>query len=153
MVILPWGGSIQPANEEEAVLLEQLVAFLRRTRRIGPESHVIVEFPWNGRRVDVATLSKSLDTSAYELKLASIQRAIEQAGYNRLAFDRSWVVTRGRTGERALAEARHLGVGVMSLIDGKMQLLLAARRQPRENRIIRARLLTQLRKGASASVR
>lgn len=145
MVVLPWGAPVMPSNREEAELLEPLLAFLRQTNRINAHSIVKMEMPWNGRRIDVATISRSLTTTAYELKLSSIQRAIEQASYSRLSFDRSWVVTAGRSGERALAEAERVGVGVMSLIDGNLRVLLGAKRQPRTSAIIRARLVHQLR--------
>jgi hypothetical protein len=152
VVVIPWGSEITPKNREEARLLGPLLNYLMRTRRLRPSTVVKLEFPWNGRRVDLATLSSSGLTSAYELKLSSTQRAIEQAGYNRLAFDRSWVVTEGRTNERSLEQARLLGVGVLSLVDGELSLLHAASLQPRVNRVIRARLLRSLRAGGSSSV-
>lgn len=152
MVVLPWGAPIVPMNQEERALLQPLISFLCRTNRINERAIVKLEMPWNGRRVDVATLSRSLSATAYELKLSSIQRAIEQASYSRLSFDRSWVVTTGRTGPAGLSEAAALGVGVMSLIDGEMRILAQARRQPRTSAVIRARLIRQLRVSEPANV-
>lgn len=141
-----------PSNLEEETLLEPLLGFLKRTNRINEHSIVKLEMPWNGRRVDFATLSRSLTTTAYELKLSSIQRAIEQAAYSRLSFDRSWVVTVGRTGSSALSEAKEMGIGVMSLIDGELRVLLPAKRQPRTSAAIRTRLVKQLRDVGSMDV-
>lgn len=143
--MLHWGSPVAPANQEEKLLLAPLLDYLRRTNRINKHTIVTSEMPWNGRRVDLATLSRSLTTTAYELKLSSIQRAIEQASYSRLSFDRSWVVTTGRTGPRALSEAEQVGVGVMSLVDGDLRVLSPARRQPRTSATIRSRLVKQLR--------
>jgi hypothetical protein len=152
VVVLPWGSPVVPVNREEAELLGPLVEYLVRSSRIRPSTTVKMEFPWNGRRVDLATLSGTLLTSAYELKLSAIGRAIEQASYNRLAFDRSWVVTAGRPGATSLSEADALGIGVLSLVDGKIVKVLPSKRQERANPIIRARLLNSLRAGAAQGV-
>lgn len=148
MVAVAWGSEVVPANAEEALLLRPLLAHLRNTRRILPTTIVKREFAWSGRRVDLVTLNQSLVTTAYELKVASIQRAVEQAAYNRLSFDRSWVVTTGRPGQPGLLEAKELGVGVMSLQDGRFRVLIAAERQSRTSSIVRTRLLASLRNGA-----
>src|SRR5437868_6969727 len=80
----------------EGRLLEPLMEWLFRTRRINAKSRIAVELPWLGRRVDLATLTTTGRTAAYELKLGSLGRALEQAAYNRLSFDRSFVVTAGK---------------------------------------------------------
>lgn len=152
MVVLPWGTPVVPSNREEAELLAPLLSLLARTNRINPSTIVKLEMPWNGRRIDLATMSRSLTTTAYELKLSSIQRAIEQASYSRLSFDRSWVVTVGRTSEGALAEARRVGVGVISSIEGELRVVAVAQRQPRTSASIRARLIHQFRGSVGADV-
>lgn len=145
MVIIPWGTSTAPSNKEETVLLQPLLAFLHSTNRVNGQCTVKRELPWNGRRIDLATITKSLTTAAYELKLSSITRAIEQASYSRLSFDRSWVVTQGKVGQSALDEAARLGIGIMSLQAGKIRIVISAKRQPRTSRTIRRRLIDQLR--------
>lgn len=145
MVLLPWGEAVAPVNEEERVLLSPLIDFLIRTRRVRPDTIVRIELPWAGRRVDVATLTSSLSASAYELKLASISRAIEQAAYNRLSFDRSWVVTASTPGPGALSEAESLGIGIMQLRSSGLRVISHAQWQGRQNRVVRARLLRQMR--------
>lgn len=152
MVVLTWGAPVVPTNQEEEMLLEPLLKYLYRTNRINQSTIVKSEVPWNGRRVDLATLSRSMIATAYELKLSSIQRAIEQASYSRLSFDRSWVVTTGHTGAVALSEARELGIGVMSMVDGDLRVLVSAQRQPRTSMKIRARLIRQLRDVGVANV-
>src|SRR5438128_7516393 len=75
----------------EGRMLRPLLAWLNGTRRITPDTHVALELSWFGRRVDVATLTRSRRAVAYELKLGSLGRALEQAVYNRISFDRSYV--------------------------------------------------------------
>lgn len=145
MVELPWGEPVTPVNKEEQVLLGPLIDFLNKTNRINEYTIVKLELPWNGRRIDLATLSRSLTTTAYELKLSSIQRAVEQASYSRLSFDRSWVVTSGRVKSSAIGEAQGLGIGIMSLVNDRIQILATAQRQQRTSPVIRSRLIQKLR--------
>lgn len=145
MTVLAWDTTPVVSNAEEALLLLPLLEILRRRRWIGPDSFVRTELPWNGRRVDLATMGKSGVTGAYELKLGSFQRVLEQAMYNRLSFDRSWVVISEMPLPRNLAQAREHGVGVI-LSKDSMRLLLPARLQ-RNSAVIRVRLKLAIGKG------
>jgi hypothetical protein len=138
------GGEGRPSNGE-ARLLDPLLTWLRQTRRINANSRLAFELPWFGRRVDVATLTQTRRTVAYELKLGSLGRALEQASYNRLAFDRSYVVTESvpRVENFELAAAQ--GIGLIIVRDDTVAHLLDSpldRPAPE----LRERLLAQLRR-------
>ncbi|WP_222127564.1 hypothetical protein, partial [Brevibacterium casei] len=68
MAVIEWGQPIFPKNKEEERLLNPFINYLVRTNRINSKTIVRHELPWNGRRIDLATLSQSLSTTAYELK-------------------------------------------------------------------------------------
>jgi len=106
-------------TQEAAVLMAPLVQWLRSTRRLRAEAGVFLEFPWAGRRVDVVTVGKRLRTSAFELKLGSIGRALEQAIYNREVFDRSYIVVGHLPSQLSLREAAGLGIGVVLVHEGR----------------------------------
>ena len=141
--MLTWDDEAAPVNLEEEVLLPPLLSLLRRYRWIGPKTKMRSEFPWNGRRVDFAYLSPTGITSAFEMKLSSFQRVLEQAIYNRLSFDRSWIVVANIPRAENLDLAREYGIGVMVMQD-QMRILAMPTNQPRLNRTIRARLLSKL---------
>ena len=107
---------------------EMLETFLRSIERLGlvcPDDIVAPEFRWMGRRVDVATLStKTGVTRAYELKLSNNFKAADQASLNKLAFDRSYVVTATPPSEAVLGFAQEVGVGVMLLGRGAVDICL-----------------------------
>jgi hypothetical protein len=105
---------------------------------------VAFELAWFGRRIDLATLTRARRTVAYELKLRGLRRALEQASYNRLAFDRSYVVTESvpRAANVELA-AKH-GIGLIIIRGGDISYLVdSPLHKPRPE--VRARLLDQLR--------
>jgi hypothetical protein len=128
----------------EARLLDPLLEWLRQTRRINADTRVAFELPWFGRRVDLATLTRTRRAAAYELKLDSLGRALEQASYNRLAFDRSYVVTGSVPRAENLALAAEQGIGLIVVRGGVISHLLdSPLRKPTPE--VRERLLNQLR--------
>lgn len=114
----------------EAALMAPLVQWLRNRRQIRESTLLIEEFPWHGRRVDLATITASGITASYELKLAHNRRAIEQSYLNGVAFDRSYLVTATRPSAGNLAQARALGLGVIlvSPTTGSIELFLTPKR-------------------------
>jgi hypothetical protein len=142
MTMIAWGADVATKNAEEALLLPPLLDMLKRRRWISETTLVHNEFAWNGRRVDVALLGKRNRTAAFELKLGSFGRALEQAMYNRLSFDRSWMVIDGVPRESSLEFAQSSGVGVI-VIAQRPHVLLQARSQP-VSPIVRRRLISQL---------
>ena len=151
MSVLAWTDPVPPQNAEEQLLLAPLVQFLKQRRWINERSLLRTEFSWNGRRADLVTMTQTARLSAFELKIGSFHRVLEQAMYNRLAFDRSWAVVSSRPLERNLEQAAENGIGVLLLLSGHMQVLLQATVQP-VNRIARSRLLVDLKKGITADV-
>jgi hypothetical protein len=141
-------GAVSHVRESEvtgeARLLAPLLTWLRRTRRVNVQTEIAYELAWFGRRVDVATLSSSLRSAAYELKIGSLGRALEQASYNRLAFDRSFVVTNAvpRTENLALAAEHAIGLIVVRG-DNVRQVLQSPLIAP--DPVLRARLLARFR--------
>ena len=77
-----------PEAMGEAHMEQPLLEWLERMGRIRPGTIVMRELFWFGRRIDLVTLTRSGRATAYELKLRHNKRAVQQASYNRLAFDR-----------------------------------------------------------------
>lgn len=95
----------------EAYLEKPLLEWLERQRRVRSNTIIIREFSWFGRRIDLVTLTCSGRAIAYELKLNNNRRAIKQASYNKLVFDRSYVVTLSEPTMKNLIRAGTVGVG------------------------------------------
>ncbi len=105
------------AHAGEARLLPDLVRFLWVTRRVRESTVVLEELAWRGRRIDLATLSISGVSNAYELKLGNFGRVLEQAIYNKLSFDRSWTVVGTLPNVSNLHMAEKYGIGVLVVTD------------------------------------
>lgn len=108
----------------EKRLLLPLLRWLVNSRRINADTRIALELPWLGRRIDLATLTSTRRAAAYELKLGSLGRALEQATYNRSAFDRSYVVTSSMPRPENLALAATHGIGVIVVQDQTIRRLL-----------------------------
>lgn len=143
---LVWDNMPVPANHEERILLLPLLGLLRSRRWVRPGTTMVMEFAWNGRRVDLATLTASGRSSAFELKIGSYGRALEQAMYNRLSFDRSWVVVPTEPRPAGLAEAKEHGVGVI-VVGSQTRVLLRASSQL-VSTVVHQRLREKLRRDA-----
>jgi hypothetical protein len=118
----------------EVDMIPPLVAWLKQTRRIRHDSVVVEEFPWLGRRVDLATLTISGRLTAYETKVKQNSKAIEQAAKNAQAFERSYIVTGTTPLKGNLRLANCLGIGVLVLENGGIRTVLESPRvqQPDE---------------------
>mgnify|MGYP000933928483 CR=1 FL=1 len=101
----------------ESRMLPYLIDYLRKVGWAREGSLMVQEFPVNGRRVDLALLTRSGKSSAFELKESGFARALEQAAYNRHSFDRSWVVVPAKPLSRNLDSARTFGLGVLIVSD------------------------------------
>ena len=124
----------------EARLEKPLLDWLERKRRVRFNTIILREFPWFGRRIDLVTLTCSGTATAYELKLNNNKRAIQQAGYNKLVFDRSYVVTLSEPTIENLKHAREVGVGFIVFHDDTMKVVQQSPTTPvRSN--LRRRLL------------
>jgi hypothetical protein len=111
----------------ESDLMEPLIRWLRTRRYVREDSVVAEEFPWQGRLVDLAVMTRSGTTSAFELKLFHTRRALQQSALNSMAFDRSYVVLRTQPLGSNLLHASHLGIGVIvvALESGTVRQLVA----------------------------
>jgi len=116
-----------PKPPAEADLLQPLVAGIAARRWVGSRSIVVEELPWSGRRVDLVALTSTNTTIAFELKLNTTRRAIQQSTYNRLAFDRSYVVTAVQPTEASIKAAENVGVGVIVVTEKGISVVLQAR--------------------------
>lgn len=130
-----------PSEED---LIEPFLAWLIKSRRVRMNTIVLREMPWYGRRIDVATLTATGRSTAYELKLRNTQRAIEQAANNKLAFHRSYAVVHCRPSEPNVALALRNGVGVIVVRDGHHKVLLQSPSDSPDSRL-RSRLRTSIR--------
>ncbi len=142
MTMIAWGQGVATRNAEEALLLPPLLDMLARRRWMNEKTLVHNEFAWNGRRVDLALLGSRNRTAAFELKLGSFGRALEQAMYNRLSFDRSWIVIDGLPRPASLEYAAANGVGVIVVTDRPRIALQAGLQQI--SPVVGRRLVAQL---------
>lgn len=140
----------QQAQGEQR-MMPRLLAMLRRSGRLRPGAVLATELPWHGRRVDLATLSASDVLSAYELKLGSFGRVMEQAVYNQLSFDRSWMVVGAIPGPSNLELARRHRIGVISVTSSFARILIPAPSE-RNDPVLRRRLVIKMRSLGSTHV-
>jgi len=134
------------ANQGERVLLAPLIAWLSQRGRIRADTVYVEELAWFGRRIDLATLTTTRRATAYELKLADNRRAIEQAAYNALSFDRSYVVTGTMPTPELieLATVHAVGVIVIQSLSTEPVVVVDPRSQPVRSSV-RKRLLATIR--------
>jgi len=134
----------------ESRLLPVLLDWLHRRGRIRLDTLVVTEMPWYGRRIDLATMTRSGSLAAYELKLRNHQRAIEQAAYNKVAFDRSFIVTATVPGMRTRQAALEAGIGIIVVGASGVQLIQESTASKADSRL-RKRLIQKIQ--ASAGTR
>jgi hypothetical protein len=99
----------------ERHMLIGLLTWLTATGRLRHATHVALEVPWRGRRIDAATINSKSVSCAFELKRDASQRAFEQAVYNQLSFDRSFVVVPTCPTSTTLDLADELSIGVLQI--------------------------------------
>lgn len=136
----------------EKDLEQPLIDWLRRTGRIREDTIIVRELPWQGRRIDLVTLTRSGRVTAYELKLNGSKRALLQALYNSASFDRSYVVTASKPVERNLAVARCVTVGVIVISKDSSPRLMSHCGRKGTNLLVRNRLLRKIRSRVTTHV-
>lgn len=132
-------------------MLPPLVQWLEDRRWIRSDSIKALEVPVNGRRVDLAILTKSGVLSSFELKLGGFGRVLEQAVYNTRSFDRSWIVIGNEPRYENLAEAERFGVGII-VVDGKGARLVLRPDHPEGELASRSRIVNRLRQFGGTNV-
>ena len=111
-------------NAGERRLEKPLLEWLKTKGWLRDDTIVSRELPWMGRRVDLAILTRSGRTTAYELKIRDNRRALQQAAYNKLAFDRSYVVTESEPMQINKTLAQEVGVGfILIRRDGSTRVI------------------------------
>jgi voltage-gated potassium channel Kch len=85
---------------------------------------VVHELPLHGRRVDIAVLTGSGRTAAFELKIGRFGRVLEQAVYNRASFNWSYVVVDTMPRDENLELASAYGVGVIVIVGDSARIAL-----------------------------
>ncbi len=118
--------------------------WLRCSRRLHVGSLVVHELRWFGRRVDLVTVTRGGLLIAYEFKLNNTHRALQQASYNYLAFDRSYIVSASMPSTANLARARQSGVGFIVMEVDRARVI-------QESRLERGQ--AELRKKLMAAIR
>ena len=141
----PTWGAMPETNAGERWLERPLLKWLKAKRWLREDTIVSREVPWMGRRVDLATLTRSGRTTAYELKIRDNRRALQQAAYNKLAFDRSYVVTETEPMQVSKTLAQEVGVGfILVRRDGATRVIQrSSTYAPR--RTLRQRLVAAIR--------
>lgn len=109
----------------EGALMPPLMRWLIATGRVRLRTNVVLELPWLGRRVDLGLLTGDGVASAFELKIGSLQRVLEQAAYNRSSFHRSWIVTANQPRAEGLQWANKIGVGILVVTADEAKAILA----------------------------
>lgn len=124
-------------------MMPDLIDFLRKRLWVRQDTLLVRELAVNGRRVDLVSFTRTRVTSAFELKVGGFARVLEQAHYNRQAFDRSWVVVPSVPKAINLAEAEKFGVGVIVIAPERVSAILHPGR-PAYDRNARQRVRAQL---------
>ena len=138
------------SNSESSLTLP-FISWLEERRRIRDDTTVTLELPWFGRRIDLATLTSSGRTTAYELKLRDNRRALHQAKRNRLAFDRSYIVTATEPSVKSVWLAEHAGIGII-FVSGQDHIVICGAVLGAEYRPLRRKLHSQIEDWAKSSV-
>jgi hypothetical protein len=120
--------SALPQLPAERRLEIPLLRYLAATGRIRPDTFIVHEFPWNGRRVDIVTRTVTGIISSFELKIGNVSRAIEQAAYNTVSFDKSWIVVDREISTRNSQWCADLGIGVIVVAENRVRIQASARR-------------------------
>lgn len=135
----------------EARLVNPLLEWLQQRRRVRSDTIILREFPWFGRRVDLVTFTCSGTATAYELKLKNNKRGIQQASYNKLVFDRSYVVTLSEPTTENMKHARDLGVGFIVFNNESVRLVQESSPAPVHG-ALRRRLLRTIKRRREPNV-
>ena len=134
------------ATQGESRMLLHLIPWLERRRWIREDTEIRFELPVNSRRVDLVTWTASGKLAAFELKLGGFSRVLEQAAYNRIAFDRSWIVTGARPRASNLQQAATFGIGVIVVESDTLHVAISPG-VPTNDQTARARVVKRITEG------
>ena len=134
---LPRGGG-------ERRLQAPLLSYLQSCGWVRRDTLIVHELPWHGRHVDMVTRTRGGSITSYEFKLGAFGRVLEQAIYNRLSFDRSYVVVASmpRRQNFHLSERYSVGIILVDQLQARCVLRSPARHaEPALRARLNARLL------------
>ena len=77
----------------ERRMVASVLRWLVQVRWLGSASSAAFEVPWRGRRIDLVTTTGKGYISTFEFKLGGTPWAFEQAMYNSISANRSFVVS------------------------------------------------------------
>jgi len=97
----------------ERRLQAPLLAYLASCGWVRHDTLIVDELAWHGRHVDMVTRTREGSLTSYEFKLGSFSRVLEQAIYNRLSFDRSYVVVASRPRYQNIQLSELYSVGII----------------------------------------
>jgi hypothetical protein len=106
-------ASRAPACTGERRLQAPLLTYLEGHRWVRHDTIIVHELSWHGRHVDMVTRTRGGSLTSYEFKLGSFSRVLEQAIYNRLSFDRSYVVVGAMPRHHNLELSEYNNVGII----------------------------------------
>jgi hypothetical protein len=135
----------------ERRLQAPLLSYLQSRRWVRHDTLIVHELPWHGRRVDMVTRTRGGSITSYEFKIGSFSRVLEQAIYNRLSFDRSYVVVAAMPRRENIQLSERYNVGIMMVDQLEARCLLGSpvhRAEP----ALRARLTARVLAAGGADV-
>ena len=97
----------------EGAMLKPLIGWLQARRWIRTDTIIAPEFSWSGRRIDLATFTRSGVSTSYELKVANFGKVLYQSSLNCHVFDKNYIVVPTPPSDENLAHAHQLGIGVL----------------------------------------
>jgi hypothetical protein len=133
-----------PQGDGERRLQAPLLSYLESCGWVRRDTLIVHELPWHGRHVDMVTRTRGGSITSYEFKLGAFGRVLEQAIYNRLSFDRSYVVVASmpRRQNFHLSERYSVGIILVDQLQARCVLRSPARHaEPALRARLNARLL------------
>ena len=135
----------------ERRLQAPLLSYLEGRGWIRHDTLIVHELSWHGRHVDMVTRTRGGSLTSYEFKLGSFSRVLEQAIYNRLSFDRSYVVVASMPRHQNLELSERYNVGIIIVGPISTRCLLQSPFLPAE-RVLRNRLSAKVVAAGAANV-
>jgi hypothetical protein len=140
-----------PACTGERRLQAPLLSYLEGRRWVRADTIIVHELPWHGRHVDMVTRTRGGALTSYEFKLGSFSRVLEQAIYNRMSFDRSYVVVASMPRHHNLELSEYYNVGII-MVDRLRATCLLRSPLVHAERVLRERLSAKILAAGAANV-
>jgi hypothetical protein len=109
----------------ERDLYPYVLSLLSSEWGLGSDALLAEEVSLHGRLVDLAIMTPSGRTVAFEFKIQATKRAFEQAALNRMSFWESYAVLGVRPTQKNLQLAVALGIGVLCVGADSARLVIS----------------------------